>query len=97
MVYVQALKAIGEATYLWLSVKGKKFNNNNNWEWKRIPKSEQHAMWAISRKMSSATTEESLPHTEPHSQWIDSNVKKRMYFRDKNWVAFNDVHVGSTS
>lgn len=63
----------------------------------KIPKAEQQDMWAISSKMSSATNEESLPHTEPYSQLIDSNVKKRMYIRDKNWVAFNDVHVGSTS
>lgn len=64
---------------------------------KENSKPEQHAMWAISRKMSSATNEESLPHTEPYSQLIDSNAKKRMYIRDKKWVAFNDVHMGSTS
>ncbi len=81
MVCVQALKAIGDATYLWLSVKVKQIiiiiENERE-------KSEQHAMRAISREMSSATNEESLPHTEPYSQLIDSNVKKRMYIREKN-------------
>lgn len=68
------IKSYRRSNILMAQQKGKECNNN--WESKRIQKPEQHEMLPISRKMSSATNEESLPRTEPHSKLIDSNVKK---------------------